>query len=134
MIYLCGNTTQTFKLSQQANTLNYGLSHFDQSDKILGLKAVTGTYQQYMSLVQLDGHCFTICAVGKSQRVHRWESPTAVQAEKDLIAQGYEWLVTMPGGDDHCGYTRFKTLEDAKKWFVSDEFIDYSNPEYWMVN
>lgn len=83
MIYLYGNTTQTYKLSQQANTLNYGLSHFGATDKILGLKAVVGN---------------------------------------------------MAGGDDHCGYTRFKTLEDAKKWFVSDEFIDYSNPEYWMVN
>ena len=134
MIYLYGNTTQTYKLSQQANTLNYGLRYFGATAKILGLKAVVGNMAGYMALVHLDDHFFTVCAARKTNDVFRWESPKAVQAEKDLIAQGYEWLVIMPGGDDHCGYTRFKTLEDAKKWFVSDEFIDYSNPEYWMVN
>jgi hypothetical protein len=134
MIYLYGAATQTCKLSHAANSLNYALAYIGSDSTVLGFKVVQGNLAQYMSHVQLEGHCFTLCIAKEDTNVKRWESPEAVQAEQKLIDEGYVWLVCLCGSDDHTGYTRFKTLEDAKRWFVSDESINYSNGKYWMVN
>lgn len=134
MIYLYGINTQTYQLSHQANTLTYALHHSAPNSKMLGLKHIKGNLSEYMSVVKLQGRYFTVCTVVEDKKVRRWESSDVHEAEHDLIKNGYIWLVTMPGCDDHCGYTRFKTLEDAKKWYISNESIDYSNDRYWMVN
>lgn len=134
MIYLYGNGTQTCKLSHKANTLNYILHHFSQTSQMLGLKNVTGDLSDYMSAFKLEGHHFTACCVEEDTEVRRWEDPEWKKAEQELIDTGHTWLVTMPGCDDHCGYTRFKTLEEAKEWYVSDVSIDYDDERYWKVN
>lgn len=134
MIYLYGISTQTCKLSHAANTLNFVLHSLPNDGQLLGLKEVVGNVKEYMSALEIDGHRFTVCAVKEDTRTKRWEDEDWTKEEQDLIDQGYVWLVTMPGCDDHCGYTRFKTLEDAKKWYVSDESINYDSSKYWMVN
>lgn len=134
MIYLYGSDTQTCKLSHSANLLNYALSSVGKGDIILGFKVVEGNLADYMSHVKLDGKHFTLCTAREDTVVRRWDSEEDKLAEQTLIDNGYVWLVDLGGYDDHNGYTRFKTLEDAKKWFVGDDVINYSNDKYWMVN
>lgn len=134
IMYLYGANTQTCKLSHKANSLNYALAHMQPNSTVLGFKVVQGNLEHYMSHVHLDGHCFTLCIAEESTEVKRWESSEGKEAEQKLIDEGYVWLVCLCGSDDHTGYTRFKTLEDAKQWFVSDEVINYDSDKYWTVN
>lgn len=118
------------KLIKSSQTMN--LVNYMASPLLFGDTTFLGFLKIHESLspfgIDIDNQCFCAVHILNEKRIRIFSDD---KREQTLIDQGYNFVLILYGSDNTSYVKRFKTKEDAIKWFQKSEELHYSDDLFW---